>query len=104
MSLLEHLSNFKPIASNIKDAVIGVSNGTVVAFAFAAGTNELLLLCRATSLLLRCATDAMRVETTQDMRSARSASDRAIYIQIQFSSSYVLLRMPCNFGIGTLGI
>lgn len=40
MSLIQRLSNFKPSASNIKDAVIGVSDGIVVPFAVAAGLTD----------------------------------------------------------------
>lgn len=40
MSLLQRLRNFKPSPSNIKDAVIGVSDGIVVPFAVAAGLTD----------------------------------------------------------------
>lgn len=40
MSLLHRLRNFKPSASNVKDAVIGVSDGIVVPFAVAAGLTD----------------------------------------------------------------
>ena len=39
-SLLRRLHNFKPGPSNIKDAVIGVSDGIVVPFAVAAGLTD----------------------------------------------------------------
>lgn len=39
-SLLHRLRNFKPSPSNVKDAVIGVSDGIVVPFAVAAGLTD----------------------------------------------------------------
>ena len=40
VSLLKRLRNFKPSPSNVKDAVIGVSDGIVVPFAVAAGLTD----------------------------------------------------------------
>ncbi|CAD6571169.1 MAG: hypothetical protein ASARMPRED_004222 [Alectoria sarmentosa] len=40
MSLLQRVRNFKPSPNNIKDAVIGVSDGIVVPFAVAAGLTD----------------------------------------------------------------
>lgn len=40
ISLFQRLRNFKPSPGNIKDAVIGVSDGIVVPFAVAAGLTD----------------------------------------------------------------
>lgn len=40
IALFQRLRNFKPSPSNIKDAVIGVSDGIVVPFAVAAGLTD----------------------------------------------------------------
>ena len=40
VSFFQRLRNFRPSPSNVKDAVIGVSDGIVVPFAVAAGLTE----------------------------------------------------------------